>query len=43
VCDDCREYLAQFQQTVMVTGRADSGALAPSLREELRRVFRGSA
>ena len=41
VCDDCREYLAQFQQSLVVTGRAYSEALAPSLREELRRVFRG--
>ena len=35
ICDDCREYVAQFQQTVVLTGRADSGTLAPSLRDEL--------
>jgi anti-sigma factor RsiW len=40
VCDECREYVAQFQRTVMVTGRADGGTLAPSLREELRETFR---
>jgi anti-sigma factor RsiW len=43
VCDDCRAYVAQFEATITVTRRADGGALAPSLREELRRVFRGHA
>jgi anti-sigma factor RsiW len=40
VCDGCREYLAQFQQTVALTGRAGGETIAPTLREELRRVFR---
>ena len=40
VCDDCRVYVAEFQRTVTLTGRADNGTLAPSLREELRNVFR---
>jgi len=40
VCDGCREYVAQFQRTVTLTGRAGTGTLAPSLREELRNVFR---
>ncbi len=40
VCDGCRAYVAQFQRTVTLTGRAGTGTLAPSLREELRNVFR---
>jgi anti-sigma factor RsiW len=40
ICHDCREYVAQFQRTVVLTGRADSGTLAPALREELRSAFR---
>ena len=35
VCDDCREYLAQFQQTVMVTG-------APTAGRSRRRCARNS-
>jgi anti-sigma factor RsiW len=42
ICDDCREYLAQFQRTVTLTGRADTGSLPQSVRDELRRAFRAT-
>jgi anti-sigma factor RsiW len=41
VCDGCRAYVEQFGTTVAVTRRARGGALPPTLREELRGVFRG--
>lgn len=42
VCDDCREYLAEFESTIALTGRVDSGTLSPELRDKLLRAFRGS-
>ena len=40
VCDDCRAYVAQFEETIAVTRHAGGPALPPSLRAELQRVFR---
>jgi anti-sigma factor RsiW len=40
VCDDCRAYLEQFEETIALAGRVDAGSLSPELRAGLLRAFR---
>jgi anti-sigma factor RsiW len=39
-CDACREYVAQFEQTIALSGRIEADQLPPALREELLSAFR---
>jgi anti-sigma factor RsiW len=40
VCDDCRIYLEQFEETITLARRADARELSPELRNGLLRAFR---
>ncbi len=39
-CDGCRDYVAQFEQTIAVSGRIEAEQLSPALRDELLSAFR---
>jgi anti-sigma factor RsiW len=39
-CDDCRDYVAQFEQTIALSGRVEPDQLPPDLRDELLSAFR---
>ena len=40
VCAKCREYVAQFERTIAVVGRAREADLDPHLRQGLMDAFR---
>jgi anti-sigma factor RsiW len=40
VCGPCRDYLAQMQQTIRLTGQLTEEAIAPDVQQELLRTFR---
>ena len=39
-CDACRDYVAQFEQTIALSGRVESESLPPGLQDELLSAFR---
>jgi anti-sigma factor RsiW len=39
-CDACREYVAQFEQTIALSGRVEPEQLPPALQDELLSAFR---
>jgi anti-sigma factor RsiW len=39
-CDDCRDYVAQFEQTIALSGRIQPERLPPGLQDDLVSVFR---
>ncbi len=39
-CDACRDYVAQFEQTIALSGRVEAEGVSPGLRDELRNAFR---
>jgi anti-sigma factor RsiW len=39
-CDACRDYVAQFEQTIALSGRVEAEGLPPALRDELLSAFR---
>jgi anti-sigma factor RsiW len=39
-CDDCRDYVAQFEQTIAISGRVEPEQMPPGLRDELLDAFR---
>jgi anti-sigma factor RsiW len=39
-CDECRDYVAQFEQTIALSGRVEPDQLPPGLRDELLSAFR---
>jgi anti-sigma factor RsiW len=39
-CDDCREYLEQFRETIALAGRVEPDGLSPQARADLLAAFR---
>lgn len=39
-CDECREYLVQFRETIAVVGRLPAESIAPEAEEKLLAAFR---
>jgi anti-sigma factor RsiW len=39
-CDACRDYVAQFEQTIALTGRVEAEQLPPGLQAQLLSAFR---
>lgn len=39
-CDACRDYVAQFEQTIALSGRIEAEQLPPGLQTELLSAFR---
>ena len=39
-CDACRDYVAQFEQTIALTGRVEAERLPTGLQDELLDAFR---
>jgi anti-sigma factor RsiW len=39
-CDDCREYLEQFRETIALAGRVAPDGLSPQARADLLAAFR---
>jgi anti-sigma factor RsiW len=39
-CDACRDYVAQFEQTIALSGRVEAEPLPPGLQAELLSAFR---
>ena len=40
ICPPCRNYLAQMEQTIHLSGQLTEEAIAPDVQQELLRTFR---
>jgi anti-sigma factor RsiW len=41
LCDPCVEYIAQFRETIALTGAVNAADLPPETQDDLLKLFRG--